>query len=132
MAGLTFDSGFLIAIDRDERAAWAFFRAAVDLRLKLTVPAPVVAQSWRGERNVRMTMLLRSVEVDDLDEDAAKRTGELLGASGSGDVVDAFLVLGASRRGDRTVTGDVSDIRRLESHVQGLGLTIDLNALPRL
>ena len=46
--GVTYDTGALIAADRGERRMWARHRALLALREVPTVPAPVVAQSWRG------------------------------------------------------------------------------------
>ena len=46
--GVTYDTGALIAADRGERRMWARHRALLTLREVPTVPAPVVAQSWRG------------------------------------------------------------------------------------
>lgn len=97
----------------------------------MTVPAPVVAQAWRGGKNVRMAMFLNSCSIDGLTEANARQIGELLAASKTSDVVDAALVLGAANRQDRIVTGDVADISRLAGFVSGLGKTIDVNRLPK-
>ena len=49
-----------------------------------------------------------------LDEQEAKRVGVLLAAvPRSRDVVDASVVVGASRRGDAILTSDSDDIERL-------------------
>lgn len=130
MEGLTFDTGFLIAIDRDERSAWRFWRSALQAELLMTVPAPVVAQAWRGSRNVRMSMFLHSCAIDGLTVANARKIGELLAASSTSDVVDASVVLGAASRQDRIITGDMEDISRVAGYVSGLGPTIDLNHLP--
>jgi hypothetical protein len=131
LAGLTFDTAFLIAIDRDDRSAWSFWRTALDRSVSMTVPAPVVAQAWRGDRTVRMAMFLNSCSIDGLTDANARQIGELWDASKTSDVVDAALVLGASARQDRIVTGDMTDISRLAGFVSGLGKTIDVTRLPR-
>jgi predicted nucleic acid-binding protein len=76
------------------------------------VPAGVLAQVWRGNSPV-VARLLRGCEVELLDEDSAKRAGELLGKSRTADVIDGVVALGAHRRGDAIVTSDADDIRRL-------------------
>ena len=130
MEGLTFDTGFLIAIDRGSRDAWAFWKFALDNGLRLTIPALVVAQAWRGHQNARMGMLINSCLVERLDGTGARRIGALLAASGTSDIVDSAVVLGAASRGDRIVTGDVRDITHLASFVAGLGRIIDINTFP--
>ena len=63
--GVTYDTGALIAADRGERRIWARHRALLALREIPTVPAPVVAQSWRG--GSRQALLYARLEraVDD-------------------------------------------------------------------
>ena len=57
--GVTYDTGALIAADRGERRVWARHRALLSHREVPTVPAPVVAQSWRGSaRQVQLARLL--------------------------------------------------------------------------
>ena len=132
MAGITLDSGALIALERgDEAIATYLFRAHRDAR-PVTVPAPVLAQVWRGPRSARIARALNFAFVEPMTEDLAKAVGELLSRSRTSDVVDAMLVLTAARRGDEVVTGDLADIADLARHVRALGLIRDLNALPRL
>jgi hypothetical protein len=46
--GVTYDTGALVAADRGERRQWARHRALLARRDIPTVPAPVLAQAWRG------------------------------------------------------------------------------------
>ena len=56
--GVTYDAGALIAADHGERRMWARHRALLARRLVPTVPAPAVAQSWRGSaRQVQLARL---------------------------------------------------------------------------
>lgn len=72
-----------------------------------------MAQAWRdGARQARLARLLRATDVREIDESVGRSAGELLGRSGSSDVVDATVVLLADA-GDRIVTSDPSDIARL-------------------
>jgi hypothetical protein len=111
--GLTFDAGALIAAEKGSRRFWALWKTSIARRADLTVPAPVVAQVWRGNRPV-IARLLQQCRIDVLDEQEAKRVGVLLAAiPRSRDVVDASVVVGASRRGDAILTSDSDDIERL-------------------
>jgi hypothetical protein len=46
--GVTYDAGALVAADRGERRQWARHRALLARRDVPVVPAPVLAQCWRG------------------------------------------------------------------------------------
>jgi len=64
--------------------------------VRLSVPSRVVGQAWRdGRRQIRLVRLLGSpaVEVVPLDDASARATGQLCGATGTHDVIDASVVL---------------------------------------
>jgi len=46
--GLTYDTGALVAADRDDRLVWSLHRAALMRGLPPVVPAGVLAEGWRG------------------------------------------------------------------------------------
>ena len=117
MRGLTLDSGALIAFEREDRTMVALVRRAKERKGRLAVPAGVLAQVWRdGRKQARLACLLGSslVDVAPLDDAGARRAGQLCGATGTSDVVDASVVLIAQQRGDVVVTSDPEDIRRLD------------------
>lgn len=59
-AGLTFDAGALIAIDRGDGRMIAVLRDAVRKGLRLRVPAGVIGQAWRdGRRQATLARFLR-------------------------------------------------------------------------
>lgn len=121
MSGITLDAGALIAFERNDRRVIAAFRVALDARIKLTVPAPVVGQIWRdGARQARLARLLASsgVVVEPLDDHRARAAGQLRGITSTKDVTDAAVVLGAKERGDRVFTSDVGDLRRLDPKIE--------------
>lgn len=130
MAGLTLDAGALIAADRGDRRFWAYWKEAERRDADVTVPSPVLVQAWRGGRNARMAMLLAACEVEDLDELLAKQAGVLCGRSGTADVVDATLIVSASRRNDDVLTSDPGDLSRLAVLSKGVGRILDLARLP--
>jgi len=53
----------------------------------------------------------------DADARAARAAGELCGRTGTADVIDASVLLCALARGDRIVTSDPGDLRRLDPAV---------------
>src|ERR1700735_758841 len=114
--GVTYDTGALIAADRSERRVWARHRALLSHREVPTVPAPVVAQSWRGSaRQVQLARLLAGCDVEVIDEGQARAVGALAARSGTTDIVDACVVEGALRRRDLVVSSDPGDLQAIAS-----------------
>lgn len=123
MAGLTFDAGALIAADRNDRRFWALWKVATLRHVVARVPAPALAQAWRGGRNAQIARVVSACQVVPMDAPAARRAGELCGLAGTSDVVDAFVVQVAAERGDTIVTSDPDDLLRLAQHaVNPVGL----------
>jgi predicted nucleic acid-binding protein len=114
MTALVLDAGALIAIDRDDRALVAKLRVAQRDGLALRSNGAVITEAWReqGGRQARLAQLLKAVDVVPVDEAAGRRAGELLGRSATTDPVDATVVAVAAT-GDRILTSDPSDIRKL-------------------
>ena len=112
MAGLTLDSGALIAAERRNRRVWAFLNRAHQLDARVTVPSVVLAQAWRGNDPL-IARLLKGCEIEVFGEARAKAVGNLLAKSGTSDIVDATVVLGAAKRGDTVVTSDPTDLLAL-------------------
>lgn len=118
--GITYDAGALIAADRSERRMWARHRALLGSREVPTVPAPVVAQSWRGSsRQIQLARLLAGCEIEALDDGHARSVGALAARAGTTDIVDACVVEGALRRRDLVVSSDPDDLRAIASAVGG-------------
>ena len=123
--GVTYDTGALIAADRGERPAWARHRALLSRREVPTVPAPVVAQSWRGSAGqVQLARLLAGCEVEVMDDGQARAVGALATRADSTDIVDACVVEGALRRHDLVVSADPDDLKSMASAI-GHRLEID-------
>ncbi len=118
LMGVTYDAGALVAADRGERRMWARHRALLELRQVPTVPAPVVAQAWRGGgRQARLSRLLLGCDVEDLDDAQARRVGELLAKAARSDVVDGAVVEGALHRNDLVLSSDPGDLGSLSAAV---------------
>lgn len=123
--GVTYDAGALIAADRGERRLWARHRALLTRREIPTVPAPVVAQSWRGSgRQAQLSRLLTGCTIEPLDDSQARAVGTLAARASATDIVDATVVEGALRRHDIVVSSDPNDLQAIASAV-GTRLQVD-------
>ena len=72
---------------------WARHRALLALREVPTVPAPVVAQSWRGgSRQALLSRLLAGCDIEPLDDGHPRSVGSLAARAATGDIVDACVV----------------------------------------
>jgi hypothetical protein len=120
MSGLTFDAGGLIALDRNDRRIVVLLARAAQTSAPITVPASALAQAVRRpERQVRLARLVRqpTTTVVPLDRVDATNVGRLLAASGTSDIADAHVVICGRRSGQRVVTSDPGDLRRLDPEI---------------
>ena len=114
MAGMTLDSGAIIAHERADRAVIAHLKEALISGIELTVPTAVVVEVWRGgPRAARTAKLLAACIVEPLSEPLARTAGEALGVVRGAGVVDAIVMASASTRGDRVLSSDPGDLGRL-------------------
>ena len=116
------DAGALIALDRRDRDTWALVAASQRSGQRPVVPAPVIAQAWRGAaRQARLAAVLSGTEVVVADAPLCRRAGELLAKTGTADVLDALVaVVAKDRPGCEVVTSDPDDIHHL---LRALGVT---------
>jgi hypothetical protein len=125
MTGVTYGSGALIAAERSERRMWARHRALLLRRVVPTVPAPVIAQCWRGTpRQVQLTRLLAGCVTETFDDTRARATGTLAGRARVTDIVDTSVVEGALRRSDLIISSDEGD---LEAIAAAIGRRVDID-----
>ena len=125
MAGVTFDAGGLIALDRGDRRIVVLLARARETSACVTIPATALAQAVRRpEQQVRLARLVRqpTTDVIALDRVDATNVGRLLAASGTSDIADAHVVICARRSGQRVVTSDPGDLRALDPAVQLIAL----------
>lgn len=116
---VTLDAGALIGLERGDGRVLALLDRVSQAGGRVLIPAGVVAQTWRGPRQVRLARLLhsRDVEVVPLDEASARAVGVLLGVSGTTDTVDAHVVVVARQAHSPVVTSDPDDLRHLDERV---------------
>ena len=81
--GLTYDTGALIAAERDNRLMWALHRAALARGVSPTVPAGVLGEAWRGGPQHHLSRLLKGCRIEPLAETQARAIGVLIGRTRS-------------------------------------------------
>lgn len=112
-AGLTLDAGALIALDRNDRRVIVLLSRAAETQARVTIPASALAQAVRDPaQQTRLSRLVRqpTTDVVPLDRVDATAVGRLLAAAGTSDVVDAHVVVCATRAGQVVVTSDPGDL----------------------
>ena len=114
MAGVTYDTGALVAGERNDRRMWALHAGFLAEEVAPVVPAHALAQAWRGgARQASLSRLLAMCDVEPMTEVQARQVGVLAGKSAHDDVVDVTVVEGAIRRRHAVVTANEDHIRRV-------------------
>jgi hypothetical protein len=110
---VVFDTGALIALERNQQSILRVHRQAVEGGYAIAVVTPVIAEWWRkGKREKERTKFLRTLSVEAPGTQIAQLAGEAIGLVGAG-VVDALVMAAASLRGDTVYTSDFDDLNRL-------------------
>lgn len=124
--GVTYDTGALLAGERNDRRMWALHAGFLAADVSPVVPAPVLAQAWRGgARQASLSRLLALCEIEPMSEPLARAVGVIAGRSSVSDVVDSAVVEGALRRSDGVVTSDPGDISAIAESL-GKSLRIEV------
>ncbi len=113
-----YDTGVLIAADRNDRRVWADHRARLEAGLVPITTAPVVAQASRSPRQLQLRRFLRGCDVVAFESGQSHAAGALLAKTATTDVVDAHLALTAARTNAVVITGDPGDLQTLATHVR--------------
>jgi predicted nucleic acid-binding protein len=121
--GVTYDTGALIAAERDSRSIWRLHRRMIERGMKPTLPTVVLGQAWRGGPQARLSRLVQGCLIEPFTERQARAAGVALARSGSSDLIDAAVVTTALERDDMIVTSDPDDLRRIAS---ALGRSVEL------
>ena len=124
MTALVLDTGALVALERNDREAWAKLLVALSDNTVVQVPAGVVAQAWRDRtRQARLAQALKHCDEVPLEGVAARASGMLCAATGTSDVIDASVAVAAAtlaRHQPTTVlTSDIGDLRILLDELGG-------------
>jgi predicted nucleic acid-binding protein len=115
IAGLTLDTGALIALERRRQRMSRAYTAAVADRLPVTVPAVVIAEWWRG-RSAARELILRGVRVENTTAEVAQLAGQALAVVPGATAIDAIVMASAACRGDLVYTSDFGDLERLRAY----------------
>ena len=112
MAGLTLDTGALIKYEGQDAVVRAWLDRAARAGVPPVVPTVVIAEVWRGgQRSARIARLLKHCRIRDVNQDLARRAGELIGrTTAQYGAVDAIVAVVAAERGDDLLTSDVGDL----------------------
>lgn len=117
-AGLTLDTGALLALDHPGKAIvmQARLNEALGRGGTICIPVGTIAQAWRSPRQVRLARLLRTRNVDIalMTANVARSVGLLCARSGHNDVIDVHVALCAREREHAVVTSDPGDISRID------------------
>jgi predicted nucleic acid-binding protein len=120
VAVLVLDAGVLIAHERGDRFAAAWFARASGEGVDLVVAGPTIAEAWRdGARQARLARLLQACRVVDCDAALARAAGEALARARSSNTIDAIVTATAQRLSGVVLTDDLNDIGPL-AHAMGV------------
>lgn len=110
---IVFDTGALIALERNDKAMWSALKLAALRNEDVLVPSAALAEAWRGTaRQARLSTALRFCEISSFDT-VARAVGELCGRTRTEDIVDAHVAIVAAKVGDALYTSDPADMKRL-------------------
>jgi hypothetical protein len=124
--GLTYDTGALVAAERDDRIMWSLHRAALRRGLPPVVPAGVLAEGCQGGvrgPQANLSRLLKGCEFEDLTKARAGAVGTLAARANHDDIVDVSVAEGAVRRNHAVVTSNLGHIRTVAT-AAGANITI--------
>jgi hypothetical protein len=113
VAGITYDTGALLAAEKNDRSLWALHKRALERGIRPSVPAGVLAQAWRGGPQAELSRLLSGCRFEPLDETTSRLAGAACARSKRSDIVDASVVVGAIARDDVVFTTDPDDLAHI-------------------
>lgn len=112
--GLVYDTGALIAAERNDRRMWALHARALQRGVHPIVPVGCVVEAWRGGRQANLARLVSGCETETLTDEQARRAGTLRrGVVVEAGAIDATVTETAIRHRAAVVTSDRSDIEQL-------------------
>ncbi|HEU0089383.1 MAG TPA: hypothetical protein VFQ77_17365 [Pseudonocardiaceae bacterium] len=126
MPALLYDTGALVAAERRHPLIWRLHDRANAAGVVPVVPVVVLAQAWRGGPQANLSRLLRGCRIVADDEVAGRAAGRACALAGTSDVVDALVVIAATRLAAPVVTSDPDDLAHLAS---SLGAALVLHTL---
>jgi len=113
--GITFDTGALIALERRGQRARQIVERALEAKIRITVPAAVISEWWRGRSDLR-ERIVAAVRIEALSVGLAQLAGEALAAVKGATTIDAIVMASAAQRGDVVYSSDCDDLVRLQRY----------------
>lgn len=112
------DAGpFIVDGENLNSRLWALIKRATERGDELHTTHPALAQVWREPaRQANLARALRHFDIHPLDESVT--IGRRLGQTETADVVDAHLAVVAESLGTFILTGDTSDMTRLNARFE--------------
>jgi hypothetical protein len=110
---VVYDAGLLVAADRNHREVWADHRARLELGVVPVTTGPVIAQVSRSLRQVQLRRFLRGCDIVAFTHEEPHEVGALMSRAETSDVVDAHVVLTATRGRSIVLTSDEQALQRL-------------------
>lgn len=117
--GITFDTGALVALERRGQRARKIVERATELKVRITVPAAVITEWWRGRTDIR-ERIAAAVRIEPLSDELAKVAGEALARVRGATAIDAIVMASAAQRGDVVYTSDVGDLEKLAGYFRAV------------
>lgn len=119
MAGVSFDTGVLVALERREHGAWAWMRRASERGIPPLVSTAALVEAWRGSRQTWLAEALAGCEIAPVSDALARAAGVACGATGAA-AIDAVIAATAAARGATILSADAGDMHRLAGHFRSL------------
>jgi predicted nucleic acid-binding protein len=113
MRSIVYDTGALVAAERNSPDLLALHDEITAARVRPIVPVVVLAQAWRGGPQHQLSRLLKGCEIVPDDQRIGRAAGVLCKSSGTADVVDAIVVVTAVQHQAAVVTSDPDDLEHL-------------------
>ena len=117
MRSIVYDTGALLAAERRNPDFLALHDELAAAHVRPIVPVVVLAQSWRGGPQHRISRVLKGCDVRPDDERTGRAAGVACAASGTADVVDAIVVATAIQYQAAVVTSDPDDLSHLADSI---------------
>lgn len=117
MRTIVHDTGALLAAERRNPNFLALHDELTAAHTRPIVPAVVLAQSWKGGPQHRISRVLKGCDVLPDDQRTGRAAGIACCASGTSDVVDAIVVVTAVQHQAAVVTSDPGDLTHLADSI---------------
>jgi rRNA-processing protein FCF1 len=117
MPAIIYDTGALLATARLNLDFLAQRDELTSARIRPLVPVVVLAQTWRGGPQHRISRVLKACDILPDDQRTGRAAGAARAASGTADVVDAIVIVTAVRHQAPIVTSDSGDLTRIADSI---------------